>query len=159
MTDLRRDGNVFVVTMQAGENRFNRSFVDALTGALDTVETSAGAAALVTTGGQEKFYSTGLDFDWLGGEGCYRSIPAWSPIVKSRLAAGVFRDVVLTGARIGGGDARERGIVDDAVAAVDVLPRAIARAAALAQKDRQTYATLKRGIYADLLDTLKRAVR
>ena len=69
MIDLRRDGDVFVLTMQAGENRFNRPFLDALNRALDTVEASAGPAALVTTGGQEKFYSTGLDLDWLGGEG------------------------------------------------------------------------------------------
>ena len=69
MIDLRRDGSVFVLTMQAGENRFNRPFLDALNQALDTVEGSSGPAALVTTGGQEKFYSTGLDLDWLGGEG------------------------------------------------------------------------------------------
>jgi enoyl-CoA hydratase/carnithine racemase len=222
MIDLRRDGDVFVLTMQAGENRFNRPFVEALNEALDTVEASPGPAALVTTGGHEKFYSTGLDLDWLGGEGqdeaphfvdsvvalfarlvalgvptvaainghafaaggmlalahdfrvmradrgffCLNEVdlglplhPGMVALVKGRLAAGVFRDVVLTGARIGGGDACERGIVDDAVPAVEVLPRAIARAAALAQKDRQTYATLKRGIYADLLDTLKRAGR
>jgi hypothetical protein len=31
-----------------------------------------------------------------------------------------------------------------------VLPNAIGRATALAQKDRQTYAALKRGMYAEL---------
>src|SRR5215467_12145513 len=69
MIDLRRDGSVFVLTLQGGENRFNRPFLDALHKALDTVEGSSGPAALVTVGGQEKFYSTGLDLDWLGGAG------------------------------------------------------------------------------------------
>ncbi len=71
--------------------------------------------------------------------------------MKSRLTPVVFRDMILTGARIGGADAVSRGIVDEAVPLADVLPNAIARAAALAQKDRQTYAALKRGMYTDLL--------
>ena len=69
MIDLRRDGGVFVLTMQAGENRFNRQFLDEMNSALDSVEASSGPAALVTVGGQEKFYSNGLDLDWLGGDG------------------------------------------------------------------------------------------
>src|SRR5512144_990919 len=55
--------------MNAGENRFNRPFVDDLNAALDTVEASSGPAALVTTGGAEKFYSNGLDLAWLAGDG------------------------------------------------------------------------------------------
>jgi enoyl-CoA hydratase/carnithine racemase len=66
--DLTREGPVFVLTMNAGENRFNRGFVDALNGALDEVERSSGPAALVTTGGTEKFYSNGLDLAWMGGD-------------------------------------------------------------------------------------------
>ncbi len=66
--DVTRDGSVFVLTMNAGENRFNRGFVDALNGALDEVERSSGPAALVTTGGTEKFYSNGLDLAWLGSD-------------------------------------------------------------------------------------------
>src|SRR6059036_1473462 len=69
MIDLRRDEGVFVLTMQGGENRFNRPFLEALSRALDTVQASSGPAALVTVGGQQKFYSTGLDLDWLGGAG------------------------------------------------------------------------------------------
>lgn len=71
MIDLTRTGNVFVLAMQHGENRFNRAFLDALGGALDQVEASSGAAALVTVGA-DKFFSNGLDLDWLmspGGEG------------------------------------------------------------------------------------------
>ena len=68
MIDLERDGNVFVLHMQSGENRFNRSFLDALNAALDEVEKSEGAAALVTTG-EGKFYTNGLDLTWLMGDG------------------------------------------------------------------------------------------
>ena len=61
---LEKTGDVFVLTMDAGENRWNTTLVDELTVALDEVEASTGAAALVTTGASEKFYSNGLDLDW-----------------------------------------------------------------------------------------------
>lgn len=64
MIDLKRTGNVFVLTMRSGENRFNDAFVDTLSGALDDVEGAGGATALVTVG-EDKFYSNGLDLDWL----------------------------------------------------------------------------------------------
>lgn len=69
MIDLKREGPVFVLTMQSGENRFNRDFLGAMTEALDRVEAEPGPAALVSTGGTEKFYSNGLDLDWLMGVG------------------------------------------------------------------------------------------
>jgi len=68
MIDLEKDGDVHVLHMRAGENRFNRDFMDALFAALDEVEKSAGPAALVTTG-EGKFYSNGLDLAWMGGDG------------------------------------------------------------------------------------------
>jgi len=217
MLDLRREGNVFVLTMQSGENRFNRAFLDALNAAFDTVEGSSGAAALVTTSGTEKFYSNGLDLTWLAGDGqreagafvgdlmhflgrlmacplptvsainghafaagfmmalahdfrvmradrgfvCLNEIdiriplaPGMAALVKSRLSGAALRDMVLTGARIGGEESSRRGIVDEAVPAGEVLPRAIARAAALADKDRATYGALKRGLYGDVLKIL-----
>jgi enoyl-CoA hydratase/carnithine racemase len=61
---LDKSGDVFVLTMDAGENRWNTALVDNLTLALDEVEGSSGAAALITTGASEKFYSNGLDLDW-----------------------------------------------------------------------------------------------
>jgi len=62
--DLSRDGDVFVLRMKSGENRFNPDFIAAINASLDEVEASRGAAALVTTG-EGKFYSNGLDLDWL----------------------------------------------------------------------------------------------
>ncbi len=64
LVQLERDGAVFVLRMAAGENRLNGAMVAALNEALDDVEASQGEAALVTTG-QGRFYSTGLDLEWL----------------------------------------------------------------------------------------------
>ncbi len=214
MLDVRRDGNVFILTMQSEENRFNRPFLDALNRALDEVEASSGPAALVTTGAAPKFYSNGLDLAWMAGEGqheaagfvgdvirflgramafplptvaainghafaagamlalahdfrvmradrgfiCLNEIDIRSPlapgmaaVVRNRLTGANLRDMVLTGARLGGDEAYRRGIVDAALPAAEVLPAAVARAAALADKDRATYGALKRELYGDAL--------
>ncbi len=49
MIDLQRDGNIFTLTMDEGENRWNTTFVRAFAAALDEIEGSKGPAALVTT--------------------------------------------------------------------------------------------------------------
>lgn len=67
MIDLTRDGDVFVLRMANDENRFNRTSIDALHAALDEAEAATGAAALVVTG-DGKFFSNGLDLDWMGSE-------------------------------------------------------------------------------------------
>ncbi|QXJ25382.1 enoyl-CoA hydratase/isomerase family protein [Actinomadura graeca] len=66
MIDLQRDGDVFVLRFEAGENRFGPEFLDAVEDALDTAEKSGGPRALVTTG-TGRFYSNGLDVEWLEG--------------------------------------------------------------------------------------------
>ncbi|MEM9621616.1 MAG: enoyl-CoA hydratase-related protein, partial [Pseudomonadota bacterium] len=65
MIDLARHGDVFTMTMNAGENRWNTAFVREIDKALDEVTTSEGAAALVTTSASEKFFSNGLDLAWV----------------------------------------------------------------------------------------------
>jgi len=62
--DLERVGDVWVLRMRAGENRFSMELLDRLNTALDQVEAADGPRALVTTG-DGKFYSNGLDLDWL----------------------------------------------------------------------------------------------
>jgi len=62
--ELEQRGDVWVLHMRNGENRFNRPSVEALHAALDTVDAVEGPAALVTTG-EGKFFSNGLDLDWL----------------------------------------------------------------------------------------------
>jgi enoyl-CoA hydratase/carnithine racemase len=69
MFDLSRQGAVYVLTMNAGENRFNKNSVAAIHRALDEVEKESGPSALVTTG-TGKFYSNGLDLDWIGSAEC-----------------------------------------------------------------------------------------
>jgi enoyl-CoA hydratase/carnithine racemase len=62
--DLERDGAVWVLRMRADENRFSMEVLEQLNAALDAVEVADGPRALVTTG-DGKFYSNGLDLDWL----------------------------------------------------------------------------------------------
>jgi len=68
MIDLERQGDVYVLTMNAGENRFSAAFVDAMNVRLDEVEKADGPRSLVITG-SGKFYSNGLDLDYMLGEG------------------------------------------------------------------------------------------
>lgn len=69
MIALDRQGDVFVLTMDAGENRWNTNFVRAFNTRLDEVLASKGPAALVTTSANAKFFSNGLDLDWRRGDG------------------------------------------------------------------------------------------
>jgi Delta3-Delta2-enoyl-CoA isomerase len=219
--DLRKEGDVFILTMRSGENRLNPTFISAMNEALDAVEKSEGPAALVTVGGEEKFYSNGLDLAWLGGDGlseapqfidsvlkllarmlafpvptaaamnghsfaagamfalahdfrvmradrgffCLPEVdinipftPGMTALIRSRLTPVVFRNLMLTGVRIGGVEAKEKGIVDDAVAADQVLPRAIACVAPLANKNRHTYKAIKRTMYMEALGLLEKGV-
>ncbi len=69
MIELERHDDVFVLTMDAGENRWNTNFVRAFAARLDEVEASSGPAALVTTSSDAKFFSNGLDIEWRLGDG------------------------------------------------------------------------------------------
>ncbi|XP_049848221.1 uncharacterized protein LOC126313310, partial [Schistocerca gregaria] len=53
--------SIFLLTLQAGENRFTDAFIDHIHEALDFVQTAKEAAALVTTSSDPKYYSLGLD--------------------------------------------------------------------------------------------------
>jgi enoyl-CoA hydratase/carnithine racemase len=68
MIDLERDGDVYVLRMDAGENRFHPDFMDAFNARLDEVEKPDGPKALVVSG-SGKFFSNGLDLDYMLGEG------------------------------------------------------------------------------------------
>ena len=58
------DGIVAVITMNDGENRFDLDVVRHWHGLIDEVAAKEGPLALVTTG-TGKFYSNGLNLDWL----------------------------------------------------------------------------------------------
>ncbi len=76
MIDLRREGDVHVLRFDDGENRFSPDLLDALSAALDEVTAAPAPRALVTTG-TGKFYSNGLDLDWLG-----RNPDEWGPYLE-----------------------------------------------------------------------------
>lgn len=65
MIELERNEDIFVLTMADGENRWNTAFVRAFAAAIDEVERSTGPAALVTQSADPKFFSNGLDLDWV----------------------------------------------------------------------------------------------
>ncbi len=69
MLDLSRQDDVFILTLGDDENRWNTNFVREFGKALDEVEASTGPAALVTASANDKFFSNGLDLDWLAAEG------------------------------------------------------------------------------------------
>lgn len=71
MPHLERDGDVFVLYLgnegqTDTENRFHPDWIDTFHALLDEVEAGEGPAALVTVS-TGKFYSNGLDTDWLFG--------------------------------------------------------------------------------------------
>ena len=68
MIEIEKAGSVWIVRMDEGENRFNRVSVDALHRHLDEVDRQPPPLAVVTTG-VGKFYSNGLDLDWMAGAG------------------------------------------------------------------------------------------
>jgi enoyl-CoA hydratase/carnithine racemase len=57
-------GDVTIVRLAAGENRFNPASLAAIEAALDDFETTDGSGALVISG-DGKFFSNGLDIDWM----------------------------------------------------------------------------------------------
>ena len=65
MTGLERRGDVFLLDLGDGENRLNPSWLETVEQALTHVEQLEGHRALVTTG-TGKFWSNGLDLDWMG---------------------------------------------------------------------------------------------
>jgi enoyl-CoA hydratase/carnithine racemase len=65
MLKLEREGAVFVLRLEAGENRFEPRLLEPFGAALDEVECAGRPCALVTTG-TGKFFSNGLDTAWMG---------------------------------------------------------------------------------------------
>jgi enoyl-CoA hydratase/carnithine racemase len=78
MIELSREAEVFVLRYEAPENRFRPDDVADWQKALDEVEAAGNPAALVTTG-TGKFYSNGLDLDWMLGEASEEERTAYIP--------------------------------------------------------------------------------
>lgn len=65
VVDWTLDENVAVLTMNSGENRFNIRFCSDMLEALDAIEKTTKASALVVRSSHEKIWSNGMDLDWL----------------------------------------------------------------------------------------------
>lgn len=64
MPALTKDGQVWTLDLGTDENRFSPAFLDEVDAALDEVAGSSEPAALLTTG-SGKFFSNGLDLEWI----------------------------------------------------------------------------------------------
>ena len=194
--DLDRRGDVFVLHWHDGENRFNRASVDALGAALDEVDAADGPKALVVVG-EGKYWSNGLDLEWMGTQGgavvgpflddvhrlLVRALmfpcatvaalnghafaggamlatafdfrvmrddrgywclpeadlrlpltPLMYAVVAAKLPRVTAHEAILSGRRYTSSEAVEAQIVHESAAEVDVLNRAVERAASLAGK-------------------------
>jgi enoyl-CoA hydratase/carnithine racemase len=102
--ELTRDGDVRILTMDEGENRFNRDTIAALHAAIDEVEAVEGPCALVTTG-TGKFFSNGLDLDWLmgGGDGTEGFVDHVHRLFGRILGLDVFTVAAVNGHAFAGG--------------------------------------------------------
>jgi enoyl-CoA hydratase/carnithine racemase len=221
MPQLTREGAVFVLRWDDGENRFRDDSIRAWGAALDEVEAAEGPKALVTTGAG-KFYSNGLDLDWalrerkdsfpeyvlevlalLGrvltfpcatvaacnghafGAGaqllvahdvrlmraergffCMPEIdmkvylhPGMTALLAARLPAQTVHEVIATGRRYGGGDAKAAGIVEEALPEAVLLPRALELASGLAGKAHPVMKRLKSDLYPHVLAALQQRQR
>src|SRR5699024_12464261 len=65
MPTLSHAEHLYTLALGADETRFSPEWLDSVHAALDELEATSGPAALITTGAG-KFYSNGLDLDWLG---------------------------------------------------------------------------------------------
>lgn len=213
---LERDGEVYLLDLGGGENRFNADWLAAVEAHLVEVQEAPPPRALVTkaTG---KFWSNGLDLEWMAanqelledflprmhellarvlaldvpavaalqghafaagamlalahdqrvmradrGFFCLPEVDiripftsGMSALIAARLPARTAHEAMTTGRRYGGLDAAAAGIVEEALDAEQVLPRAIELAAALAGKDPATLATIKQRLYASALAALR----
>jgi enoyl-CoA hydratase/carnithine racemase len=217
MPQLTREGVVFVLRWDDGENRFRDDSIRAWSTALDEVEAAEGPKALVTTGAG-KFYSNGLDLEWamrerkdsfpeyvlevlalLGrvltfpcvtvaacnghafGAGaqllvahdlrlmraergffCMPEIdmkvylhPGMTALLAARLPAQTVHEVIATGRRYGGGDAKAAGIVEETLPEAALLPRALELASGLAGKAHPVMKRLKSDLYPFVLAALR----
>ena len=65
MPTLDRDGDVWIINLGEDENRFHPDWLHQVSGFVDEVAGQPAPRALVTTA-TGKFFSNGLDLDWLG---------------------------------------------------------------------------------------------
>ncbi|WP_409328571.1 enoyl-CoA hydratase/isomerase family protein [Trujillonella humicola] len=216
MPTLTREDDVLVLDLGDDENRFTPDWLTGAERALDEVEAAEGARALVTTG-SGRFYSNGLDLDWLlahpaEGQGYAARIevllarvlaaplytvaalpghafgggamlalahdsrvmradrgfwclpeaalglpfqPGMAALIQARLTPQVAHEAMVTGRRYGGTEARDAGIVDDAVAEEAGRSTGVERAASRTGLAGPGLAGIKTTMYGPVLAALR----
>ena len=216
MITLENTEGVYVLTMDSDENRMNQEWLDGFNSSLDQADASDDLVALVTTG-SGKFFSNGLDLDWLMSGGvnmpefvsdverlfarvlaapyitvaacnghtfaagamlalchdfrimrsdrgffCLPEVdigipftPGMNSLIMSRMPLPTSHQVMVTGQRVGGEEARALGIVHHAVAEDKVLPTAVSLGNQLGGKDRNTLATIKERMFEETIRLLR----
>lgn len=216
MPTLQEDDGVFVLDLGDGENRFSPDGLQAVNAALDTVVAASGA--LVTTG-HGKFYSNGLDLEWImrhpeelpayrtevqqllarvltlpvptvaainghafgagamlavahdfrvmradRGFFCFPEVdidvpftPGMAALIQHKLTPAAAVASMTTGRRFGGTQARELGLVDEAVAEQAVVSTAVELVRPLAGKNGGTLGTIKTTMFGATAAELRAA--
>ena len=67
IADLRYDETVAVITMDNGENRQNLEFAKAMNACFEQALEKETTTAIIITSAGEKFFSAGVDLDWMMG--------------------------------------------------------------------------------------------
>jgi hypothetical protein len=118
MLELSRDGEVFVLRMQGGENRMQPDFVHAWNAALDEVEGASGPAALVTAA--DGMLALAHDFRVMRADRGFFRLPevdmamkrgfsdGMTAVLRARLPAVTLHEAMVTGRRYGGAEAVAR---------------------------------------------------
>jgi len=80
--------------------------------------------------------------------------PGMTALLAARLPGRSVHEVLATGRRYGGGEAKAAGIVDGALSEAELLPRALAIAAPLAAKAHPVMKRIKADLYPHVLSAL-----
>lgn len=207
--EINKEGVVGIMTMNyEGQNRFSMEFCRDLLEAMDVVEKDTSIKSLVVTGGEEKYWSTGLHLDYLSkvepkeanefirmfnnvllkrwslfprptvaainghvfaagaimachmdyrfmredrGWACFPEVdinipflPGMLAIIREVLTPQAMRDMLLTGKRYTGPEAKKIGFIDEVYSKDDLIKKSIEWAQFLATKNIAAYAEIKR---------------
>lgn len=103
MPKLDQDGDVFILHLDPDdENRFHPDWLTTVEAALDQVDAAAGSKALVVAGAG-KFWSNGLDLDWMmaNGDQAMNYLDRVNLLLARTLAAAPFTVAALNGHAFG----------------------------------------------------------
>jgi enoyl-CoA hydratase/carnithine racemase len=67
ITLTKENNTVALVTMDSGENRANPEFMSGMLAVLDEIEADESFKAVVLCSKHDKFWSVGIDIEWMGG--------------------------------------------------------------------------------------------